>query len=186
MLKQARKNKLDNDWGKFKAQRRSTSHQIRKAKSELVKTKLNDHKSNPRKFWEVINESFGNLKNRNDIETILLNENNTEVALADGANYMNEYFCSIGKSKVNQTEVLNNYNLQSCADRPKEIEEFEFIEVSVKCVKKIVQDINIHKSSSILHLNSRILKEAFMILLHQLTHLFNCSLGGNIFPSEWK
>ena len=53
-------------------------------------------------------------------------------------------------------------------------------------MKKVIDDIDIHKSSSIPHLNSRILKESFTILSLQLTHLFNCSLGTNIFPSNWK
>ena len=43
-----------------------------------------------------------------------------------------------------------------------------------------------NKSSSIEYLNSTMLKKAFIILLTQLTHLFNCSLGTSIFPDAWK
>ena len=53
-------------------------------------------------------------------------------------------------------------------------------------VLDVVKIIDVNKSSSIEHLNSNMLKKAFTILLIQLTHLFNCSLGSSIFPDEWK
>ena len=186
LLKQARKTKLENDWTVFKNQRRLTSNLIRRAKSELVKEKLNIHKDNPRKFWEVINESFGNLKNRNTIETTIVDEKGKELQSGDMANYMNEFFCSIGKGDYTQGEIICQYCRQESYEQNVYIDEFEFVEVTSRCVRGIVMDIDVHKSSSILHLNSRILKESFLLLLQQLTHLFNCSLGGNIFPSEWK
>ena len=68
------------------------------------------------------------------------------------------------------------------ADTTERDPEFEFEQVSIQEVKRLVQDIDINKSSSIEHLNSRILKCEFTILLTQIVHLFNCSLGTNIFP----
>ena len=114
------------------------------------------------------------------------NEDNTDIPKEEGANYMNEFFCSIGKSNVSDKEILNKYCTDIGPCDASVVSEFEFIEVRAQCVKKVVQEIDVYKSSSILHLNSKILKISFITLLVQLTHLFNCSLGTNIFPCEWK
>ena len=154
----------------------------------MVKEKLNHYSDNPKKFWEVINESFGNLKDKGQQETILLSEdNNSKIPIDSGANYMNKFFCSIGSSDVSDNAILDRYCAYSSNTNTVPLcTEFEFIEVNWKCVKKVVDDIDIYKSSSVQHLNSSILKDAFSILLIQLTHLFNCSLGTTIFPEEWK
>ena len=189
LLKQSRKTKLDEDWLLFREQRRKTSNLIRKSKSELVKDKLHYYSNNPKKFWEVINESFGNLKDKVQQDTILISEDsNCEIPVESGANYMNTFFCSIGSNKLCDKEILDRYSVYNSndVDYNSMCMEFEFIEVNWKCVKKVVNDIDIHKSSSVEHLNSKILKDAFIVLILQLTHLFNCSLGTNLFPDEWK
>ena len=97
---------------------------------------------------------------------------------------MNNYFATVGTSDNN-----DSYEKTACHNMPDTTErdpEFEFEQVSIQEVKRLVQDIDINKSSSIEHLNSRILKCAFTILLTQIVHLFNCSLGTNIYPDSWK
>ena len=54
-------------------------------------------------------------------------------------------------------------------------------EVLIHC-----KEIEIMKSSGIDEISSMICKSAFMVLTHQLTHLFNFSLTTGIFPHEWK
>ena len=53
-------------------------------------------------------------------------------------------------------------------------------------VAKVVQDINIHKASAIGNLTSRVLKDAFEVLITQLTYLFNLSFIQAEFPKKWK
>ena len=91
---------------------------------------------------------------------------------------MNTYFCNIVKT-CDPVCHMDTNNVSTNI-------EFRFVTLIEKDVKKFVTDIDVNKSSSITHLNSRVLKDAFLYLLPQLTHLFNCSLGTNIFPTEWK
>ena len=53
-------------------------------------------------------------------------------------------------------------------------------------VFKTVKNINVSKSSGIDNLSSFLLKQAFSILLPELTFLFNLSLDKAIFPEQWK
>ena len=51
---------------------------------------------------------------------------------------------------------------------------------------QICKEIDTSKSSGINFLSSKILKDAFMVLITQLVYLFNLSLSKSEFPSEWK
>ena len=53
-------------------------------------------------------------------------------------------------------------------------------------VIKLCKAIMPLKSSGIDSVSSRILKDAFLILNHQLTHIFNSSLRSCVFPEAWK
>ena len=74
------------EWTAFRAQRQKLSNLIRKTKSEIVKEKLHRHNDNPRKFWEEINDSFGNLKDKKSQEIVLIDTNtDCKVSTEDGA-----------------------------------------------------------------------------------------------------
>ena len=109
------------------------------------------------RFLEIINESFGNLKDRDLKETTLLSEENTNVLpLETSADYMNSFFCSISNSDVSDKEISNRYcDYVSTDDETLLCNEFMFIEVNERSVKKFVDKIDIHKSSSIDHMNCR-------------------------------
>ena len=51
---------------------------------------------------------------------------------------------------------------------------------------KLLQDIDVTKSSAIEFLSSNILKDAFICLITQLTFIFNLSFNTGIFPDDWK
>ena len=60
------------------------------------------------------------------------------------------------------------------------------IVVTEEEVRKCVDDINIYKASSVPNISSRILKDAFVVIIPQLTHMYNCFFMKNIFPCKWK
>ena len=53
-------------------------------------------------------------------------------------------------------------------------------------VRQLCLLIDITKSSAIPGLSSRILKDAFLCLIPQITFIFNLSFSTQIFPDEWK
>ena len=53
-------------------------------------------------------------------------------------------------------------------------------------ILNIVKDIDVKKASSIENLSTRVLKDAFMILIPQLTYMYNLSFMLRTFPDSWK
>ena len=58
--------------------------------------------------------------------------------------------------------------------------------VTEENLTKIITDINANKSSAIENISSRVLKDAFLVLIPQLLHMYNQCLRLNIFPDCWK
>ena len=53
----------------------------------------------------------------------------------------------------------------------------------MEVVRKLVKDIEISKLSGLASLSSRLLKDAFLVLDPELTHLFNESVNTGLFPN---
>ena len=60
------------------------------------------------------------------------------------------------------------------------------LRVNEQMVEKLVNDININKASSIPNISTNILKDAFLVLIPQLTFMYNLSFETGIFPDAWK
>ena len=53
-------------------------------------------------------------------------------------------------------------------------------------VQNLIKEIEICKSSGIPDLSTRLIKDAFLFLVPELTHLFNESIQTCIFPKAWR
>ena len=53
-------------------------------------------------------------------------------------------------------------------------------------ILKACKGINVNKSSSVLNLSSRILKDAFTAIPHVIRHLLQSSIDQCLLPDEWK
>ena len=53
-------------------------------------------------------------------------------------------------------------------------------------VFKVIKEINISKSSGLENISSFIVKESFMNLVPEVTHMFNLSVATSTDPDEWK
>ena len=62
---------------------------------------------------------------------------------------------------------------------------FEMGFIPMEIVSKLVKEIEITKSSGIPDLSSQILKDAFSVIIPELTHLFNESITTGIFQTVW-
>ena len=82
---------------------------------------------------------------------------------------MNCYYTEAGQKlahKMNETWTASNV-FKECTSS------FEFKFIAESRVKRLVSEIKISKSSAIANLGSRILKDAFIVLALELTHLYN-------------
>ena len=94
---------------------------------------------------------------------------------------MNDFFVSIGPklSKKWDQSQWSYYGIYSNNEIP------EMVTNDIE-VRKLCLQIDTTKSSAIPGLSSRILKDAFLCLIPQITYLFNSSFSTHIFPDEWK
>ena len=94
---------------------------------------------------------------------------------------MNEYYATAGYNLLqtfNTTWTPNNKMY-------KQYEGFRFEEISEYEILKLVKDIKISKSSAYKELSSRLFKDAFTILIKEITYLFNICIQNGAFPTEW-
>ena len=56
----------------------------------------------------------------------------------------------------------------------------------IEDVIKLINKINVHKSSGLPNIRSNVQKDVFMSLADKITRIFNASLEKEIFPEEWK
>ena len=62
----------------------------------------------------------------------------------------------------------------------------ESFNTNLEEVNSLCKEINNMKSSGIDVLSARLCKDAFLVIGHQLVHMFNCSLSSGVFPEKWK
>ena len=96
--------------------------------------------------------------------------------------YINNFFADIGPNLASviphETDIVRVYTVPKAYMPELRVDEQE--------VLKEVKKIDVYKSSSINHLSSRILKDAFVAIIPQLTFLYNMSFSCNTFPNLWK
>ena len=180
--KRARRTRLQADWETAKQIRNTLSTNIKIAKSNFIKSELENNKNNPRKLWEKINELLPNTKNEDvhELKDELTNETFSREQLND---HINEYFANIGPMLAARcTPGLANMHI------PFENPEWNFNRTpfTEEEVYKVCKSIDVNKSSSLTNIKSMVLKDAFLSNLHIVTRLFNCSLRTSKFPNGWK
>ena len=121
------------------------------------------------------------ITNRNF--TRIRNENGEILEGIDACTYMSNYYAHNGVRLASKFTTSWNINDFSPVNKPKK--QFHFCFIPMDIVSKLVKEIEISKSSGIPNLSSQLLKDAFSILIPELTHLFNESINTGIFPSTW-
>ena len=96
------------------------------------------------------------------------------------ANHINEFFSSIGPNLAKNTSEPWIFRGLEAEDSCREIST-DFEEVLQLC-----KDISTSKSSVIVDISAKVLKNAFMVLIPQLVYMFNLSFSTGIFPDAWK
>ena len=167
------------DIGRAKAARNETKAAIKNARLNYIKDNLEIHRHDPQKFWKQINNLIPNNENSKDI--YLINDaDGSEVKKSGVAGFINEYFTNIGPSLAVNMTTPWTYDGEMLADQIPEIV------TTPDEVFKLCKDIEIHKSSSVTNISSRLLKDAFLVLSHQLAFLLNRIFHTATIPNLWK
>ena len=156
----------NNDIIRARGARNETKSAIKNARSNYIKDNLEIRRHDPQKFWKQINNLIPDNENSKGI--FLINETDgSENSKADVAGYINDYFTNIGPSLATNMNTPWTYDGEIVPDQIPEIITTP-AEVADLCKK-----IEIHKSSSIPLLSTRLLKDAFCALSHQMAFLLN-------------
>ena len=110
-------------------------------------------------------------------------QSGNRLASSDTANYINKFFANIGPKLAEEHNSAHKYMDSLPSNSDNNISE---ISTDYEEVHDICKGINTSKSSAINLLSSKVLKDAFLVLLVQLVYLFNLSLSTKTFPPKWK
>ena len=179
-----KKAKLQGDadaWNVAKFLRNQTNRNIRQAKREFILDELRTHDENPKKFWKVIHKVVPSKKSDKS-QDILLKHDGVKVDKDKVAQYINDYFINVGKTGTPMQTAMVNHTPNSV-----EGPQLEALDRLLENdVYKVVQGINISKSSGLENISSFIVKEAFKILITKVTYMYNLSISASKFPTVWK
>ena len=107
-------------------------------------------------------------------------EKNEIVGSDDTANFINVFFTGIGPKLAQQYKTPWNYEGVEANVTMGDIV------TDVNEILNLCKNININKSSSIDHLSSEILRDAFLSIPLKIVELFNLSFNLGEIPKEWK
>ena len=103
LLKKAKKSNKQEDWDEARKLRNQTKTNIRVAKSEFIKSNLEENPKDARTFWKSLSDLIVNKgKQTNVINLIDQSDNNVEHDKT--ADFINDFFASIGPT------LASNYN----------------------------------------------------------------------------
>ena len=178
--KKAKRSKSDEDVAHAKYLRNHTKSVIRRAKSNFVQDYLDNDTITVKKFWEKINYVMPSKSSSSKINLINKLTNN-HVPDDDIAHYVNSFFANIGSKLAEDfnKEWVDDLTLNS-------LQTLNEIHVEENMLLSIIQKIDVYKSSSITNISSGVLKDAFLVILPQLVHMFELSFTTSIFPDSWK
>ena len=100
----AKRTQNDDSWNIAKYLRNVTNTNIRQSKREFILDELHQHAQNPKKFWKTIHKVVPSDKS-NKSSDILLKDKGQKLDRESIADFINEYFINVGKSKFSM-EIL--------------------------------------------------------------------------------
>ena len=185
---------LERDWNIYKDQKRYVRNMLVQAKCQVIVTSIEDNRRNPKRFWRTLNVDLGLSDKKPKCcqgFSRVKNDSGVVVEGAEACSFMSNYYAQNGvklasKFKRVDSNNINNNNNMNNTFVPHVTSEFDFNFIPLEVVRKLIREIEISKSSGVSLLSSRLLKDAFLVLVPELTHLFNESISTGLFPNTWR
>ena len=163
---------------------------FKRIREEFIKSKLEEHMNDPKKFWnEVANVIPGNT-NLNNSTFNLLDDNSQALSKDVAATYVNNFFGTIGHTLANNIDdpspnelpVLDTLLRKNFQNLP----QLNVASFTLDELIKEIDNIEIYKSSGLHNISSRILKDVWTISPILLLDIINKLLKTGNFPEDWK
>ena len=185
-LQQYKRTKSDEDKNKMRRMRNMVNVAVKAARNDYVKTQLDTHQKDPKKFWKNINEILPSKNDGTNLDNIF-DKNRNRISHDKLPDAINTFFATIGKELDKQFDDNDRHGHQYpgiVRDEIIPLDSFEMI--TVDSLNDELKKIAIHKSSGIQNLSSYVMKMCFNILNVQLLVIFNKSLFQGYFPIGWR
>ena len=184
MYKRARRTNSDDDWRISNYYRNKVEDMVFNSRKEGIALLLLHRGDDPVKFWAGIRKL---LPNKTAATFIKLKNNLTKEVIPPElcADYINKFFANVGKNLADALPA-NQHAPTVVQDRPQHVENDLLYPLSYTDMIKLIKSIKTNKPSSITHLKSYVLKDAFLSVPDVILMLYNKCLSGFCFPDAWK
>ena len=183
LFRLALKRQNPEDWNQWKSQRNYVSLLNRRQRDQHIQTtagKLLDQKHNPFKYHRTLKTLIGRKKGL-IIPPLDTPDGETITDEQHKANLLNDNFAS--QTKLGETPALPNIDMNTDVGPVPALSQ---ITVEEQEVLKLLNSLDVHKSTGPDHLPAKILKMCALLIYEPLTKLFNKSLSTATFPTFWK
>ena len=182
LKKVAARSKDPIDFARAKNKRNFVIKLKNRLKREYYQRVLMENRSNSRKLWRTLNEIAPSDKKSNSSPNSLKNEGVEITDKKKMASVFNKFFATVG-SKL--AETFHFYDT-SHINTPINPLQFNFSNVNMSVVQKIVSQLDTNKATGLDGITARSLKAGSPILSFYLAYLFNLSLTTGRVPKAWK
>ena len=194
LLYKSNKNKGNKELRKeFNSIRNKVQHEIRKAKTNFFKDKIEKNKDNPKNLWKQLKSLGYSSKSKNNSKIVLDIENESCFEPKKIANHMNTYFLNVASKLVNMLSaapnifscnsfLFKNYYLEKIDPQ----NHFAIQHVTEQFVNLELSRLNPNKSCGIDGINARFLKDASSEIKEVVAFIINLSIDTNEVPTYFK
>ena len=177
----------------FNELRNKVQREIKKAKSNFFKDKIEENKNNPKKLWKQFKSLGYSSKSKVNSKIVLNIDNNICFQPKQIAQYMQNYFLNVASALVSKLpSPLNIFstdsNLLKTFYMAKNVRPNSFMlnTISEQFVNTELSQLNINKSTGFDEIPARFLKDGSSEIKEVVTYLINLSICKNEFPDELK
>ena len=185
-FRKARRTGSQMDWDYPRRLRNRLGMDIKSARANTIRAKLERHGDNPKRFWQEINKLLPHQQD-SGIRSLHVENTNTMVEDMKLNDHINEYFAGIGYKLTGEctpgvNENVNNVMLNGNVN----VVNFDRSPFTLEEISKVCNEINICKSASIENVKTMVLKNVFVDYIERIAKIFNNCLVHSVFPSKWK
>ena len=169
------------EYEQAKELRRRVNLLIDNSKQDQITAAYQDNFDGHKKFWERISTLLKPKETGTRAEFVHHATGET-VQEGDAANYFNEFFSNVGSRMADAMGFDDDnipdvqYDVQHNCGR---------LEIEYSGIEKLINGINVGKSSGIDGINCKVLKDTLLILVPQMVSIYRNSLQEGIFPDKW-
>ena len=178
----------------FNFKRNKVQREIKKAKSNYLKDRIEENKNNPKNLWKQFKSLGYSNKNKSNPKIVLNINENVCFESKSIAEHMNNYFLNIANMLVSKLPSPSNFFSTASSiirnfysfDKNVISNSFMLTSISEQFVNTELSNLNINKSTGYDGIPAKFLKDASSEIKGVVTFLVNLSIITNEFPDELK